>query len=363
MKSTLSNHIRIIWAIASKDIVDAIKNKIVLGIIIGVLFMMLSSQALPLIMKNNAEPRAFFYQAGKSTIIKEIIRSREIDFFQTESLNALEDAVGQSAIPVLGLIIPEDFDDLLVGNNPVILKSYKIHWAKTAEITPLIQHFEEELSNRTGSIIRIQLSEEYIYPDSESLGFTVMVITGLVLGVMITGLMLVPLLLIEEKESHTIDALWISPATTAHLLIGKSIAGMFFSCSAAAVMLTISWRWIVQWEIVILAVLLGALSTVAVGLLFGISFDNPTTVNLWVGLVIVVLLFPIFLWTSIVAKLTPPLTTLLQALPSVAMSNLIGMSLTNKFIFKDALVNSIIMILFSLVFLGLVSWRIRRIDR
>ena len=49
-RTFLKNYLRIIWVIASKDIVDAIKNKSTLSVFLGVLLMMLTSQALPLIL-------------------------------------------------------------------------------------------------------------------------------------------------------------------------------------------------------------------------------------------------------------------------------------------------------------------------
>ena len=55
MKLTTTTHLRIILSIALKDIRDAIQNKLILGIMIGVALTMLSSQALPLLLKANAQ--------------------------------------------------------------------------------------------------------------------------------------------------------------------------------------------------------------------------------------------------------------------------------------------------------------------
>ncbi|MCP4296638.1 MAG: hypothetical protein GY786_13620 [Proteobacteria bacterium] len=50
-----------------------------------------------------------------------------------------------------------------------------------------------------------------------------MIAFGMVLGVMTVGLILTPYLIVDEKESHTLEALLISPARTSHVLIGKSL--------------------------------------------------------------------------------------------------------------------------------------------
>jgi len=361
-KSKFNEFNRIIWAIALKDIVDAIKNKLVLGIIIGVGFMMLSSQALPLLLKNNSEPRDFFFEEDRSTVLKKIVRSRELDFFPTDSMEELRVAVGSSAVPVLGLIIPENFDRLVENSASIVLQGYRIHWAESPEVVSLIAYFEGELSDRVGRKIRIHLVEEKIYPDSDTLGFTIMIVTGLVIGVMTLGLILVPILVLDEKENHTLEALLISPAKTYHLLIGKSIVGIFYSMVAALVMFVFTWRWIVQWDVVLLAVVLGSLSTVSVGLLLGSTFENFTTVNMWVGLTIVAFMAPVFLWTSIVSKLNPTLRVFFQSLPSVAMANMVNISFTNLDSKQEILANSLVMVAFSMVILVLVGWRISKGD-
>ena len=159
------------------------------------------------------------------------------------------------------------------------------------------------------------------------------------------------------------DALMISPAKTVHILAGKSLAGLFFSLLAAIVMFVFTASWIVHWEVAVLAVLLGGLSTVSLGLLIGSISDNPTTVNLWAGLAIIVLIIPVFLWTSILPKLSFQAKTLLRVLPSVAMSNLINISFTEKYLFREVIINSLILAMFVIIILSLVSWRFRRMDR
>jgi hypothetical protein len=50
VKDRLRANLRILWAIASKDITDAIQNKTTLSIMLGVGLMMLTGMALPLLL-------------------------------------------------------------------------------------------------------------------------------------------------------------------------------------------------------------------------------------------------------------------------------------------------------------------------
>ncbi len=55
---------RIIWAIAAKDISDAIKNKTSLGIIISTLLMIVFLRFLPTLENGSTLPRLALYDAG-----------------------------------------------------------------------------------------------------------------------------------------------------------------------------------------------------------------------------------------------------------------------------------------------------------
>ena len=47
----LTGHLRIIWAIAAKDMVDAVKNRMTLSVIVGIGMMMLTGQAFPFLLR------------------------------------------------------------------------------------------------------------------------------------------------------------------------------------------------------------------------------------------------------------------------------------------------------------------------
>ena len=63
----LLENIRIIWAITSKDLVDGVKNKNVLGVIIPALFMIVLYRFMPAITAEDGPPALLVYEAGKKT--------------------------------------------------------------------------------------------------------------------------------------------------------------------------------------------------------------------------------------------------------------------------------------------------------
>jgi ABC-2 type transport system permease protein len=359
----LKENLRIVSAITAKDITDAIKNKIVQGVLIGVAFMVLSSQALALLVGLKDEPTAFFWDQGKSPAIKEIVRSRELNLYPREDLVDLKDSVSRSVEPVIGIVIPVDFDERIAKGKLIYLQAYYPRRIAAESINEVVNYFKSELNARTGTGIVIEIAGNQIYPPAQSSGYPMMVALGIVLGVMTIGLVLTPYLIVDEKENHTLDAILVSPARTGHLLISKSLVGLFYSLIASTLIFILSWRWIVHWDIVLLAVFLGGLSAVSVGLLVGALFDAPTNVNMFVGLLLAFFLVPMYLWTSLATKLSPFLQTLVLALPSVAMYKLVGLSFTETPPTSSIGINLLILLAWIFITLGLIAWRIRRLDR
>lgn len=358
----LKTNLRIIWAITAKDITDAIKNKIVQGVLIGVAFMMLSSQALSLLLGLKAESTAFFWDQGKSVIIKEIVRSRELDFYPRDDLAELQDAVSQSAEPILGIVIPPDFDERVSG-GAISLQTYYAHSTKPGTVNELTAYFEDHLSRQTGVAISLETAGNPLYPLAEGLGYPMMIAFGVVLGVMTVGLILTPYLIVDEKETHTLDALLISPAGVTHLLIGKSLVGLFYSLTASLLIFAFSWRWIVHWDLIFLAIIFGGLCSVSIGLLVGASFETPTTVNMFVGLLLGILLIPMYLFTSLAPKLSPFVRTIMESFPSIAMYKIVRQSFAEFASLNAVVINLAILLIWMLAMLGAVAWQIRRLDR
>jgi len=359
----LDENLRIIWAITSKDIADAIKNKIVQGVFIGVAFLMLSSQALPFLMSLKNESRAFYWDQGKSITIKDIVRSRELDLYPRDNLAYLHLTVSQSAEPVLGIIIPSNFDEEVGAGKNIELQANYAYWVQPDRLAVLRSYFEEQLSARIGVSIEINTDGDLLYPPADGLGYPMMIAFGVVLGVMTVGLLLTPYLIVDEKDTHTIDALMVSPAKTIHLMIGKSLVGLFYSVSASLMIFVFSWRWVVHWDVMMMAVLLGGLSAVSLGLLVGIFIETPTNVNMVVALVLAGLSMSMYFSMSLATKVSPFFLSMMDALPSVAMYKIVRISFTEIVSGEDVWINSTILLFWIVVFLSIGGWRIRRLDR
>jgi ABC-2 type transport system permease protein len=359
----INENFRIIWAIASKDIIDAIKNKIVQGVLIGVAFLMLSSQALPILIGLKNQSSAYFWDQGKSNAIQDIVRNRELNLHSRDSRSDLYSSVSQSPEPVLGIVIPSNFDEQVQSREKIKLQAVYANWVDQVDQAELKTYFDEQLSLKIGLPIEVNSDGDLAYPPVDGLGYPMMIAFGVVLGVMTVGLLLTPYLIVDEKETHTIDTLLISPARTFQILIGKSLVGLFYSLTASLVIFVFSWRWITHWDIMIMAIVFGGLCAVSFGLLIGAIIESPANVNIVVALILAVFLMPMYFWTSLASKLSPVLNSLMLTLPTIAMYRLVRISFTEAFNGSQIWINGAILISWIIVMLTLVGWRIRLLDR
>lgn len=359
----LKESIRIILAIAAKDIADAIKNRTTLSIMLGVGVMMLTGLALPLLFGLRRIPTAIVYDPTRSTLIRGLTARSEFSIRLVGSQKELESAVAGSSELMLGIVIPAGFQQAEGSGGEIEMDGYYVHWAKPDKVAELVAFFEQELGKASWQTVHIAVDGNAVYPTSKLGLQPFMLAMNLTILLLVVGLALVPYLMIEEKETHTFDALLVSPARFSQVVAGKALAGLFYCLCAAVVVFIFSTRWIVHWEIAALAFLLGAVFAVAAGLLLGVLSENPTTVNLWIALLFMLLLVPTILAELANAKLPAVVQSILPWMPSVAMAKLVGFSMAGTVPAVDIWSNAGILAAESLVFYALVVWRVRQSDR
>ena len=355
--------LRIAWAIANKDIVDAIKNKTTISIVLGIALLVLSGQALPLIMKLREIPIAIYTLNGESEVFSEIARSETLALRKADSEEAMDKTISEAGEVQLGLVLPADVDLIVNEGGPLEIEGRVVHWAPRSDVEEVISFFETQLSDQLGILVHIYRAEHVVYPHPDSAGHPFLVSMLLVLALITIGTFLVPYLMIEEKENRTMDALLISPASFPQMVCGKAIAGSFYCLAAAAVIFTLNFALFVQWWLAILVVLCGALFTVALGLLVGIIFENPTNMNLWVGFILMILFLPMFFEQSLGSSLPPAVVVALTWIPSVALSKAIRISFSNLTPFIPLLKNLSVVIGSAAASYLAVIWRIQSMDR
>ncbi len=314
-----TTHLRIIWAIVHKDMLDAFKNKTILSILFSVLFVVVAYYLLPSLEDGERLPRLALYDAGDSPVVTQLEGSDAFDLVALPSLAALEDYLGDQDHPTLGLTLPADLDQALVSDQALHLDGYVIHWLTPDAVAETRTFFETQLTALVGQPVRIDLAGHTLYTDADSTGRVFLATAGMVITMTMVGLFVTPHLMLEEKETRTMDALLVSPANTYHVIAGKALAGLCYCLLAIAAPLALNHALITHWGLALLVALSGTLVTVGLGLLIGSLASVKQQIALWTSILVQILLFPVFL--SLMDDLLPQgLIAALRWIPTVAMS-------------------------------------------
>lgn len=345
---------RIVLALAAKDIVDALKNKTTLTIILGLSMMMLTVEALPLLLRLDDRPRVAIYDAGRSSVADELRLGGAVQVSELRSEADALAAAQEGRGELLAVTLPESWEN---GSGPLTIQGYMGHWIKGQTAENLTEQAAQALTTVTGRPITIEVQN--VYPTLENGGHSIIVSLGLVLATVMITAILVPYLILDEKTTHTLDVLRVSPATITQVLLGKGLAGTVYGVLAAAVLLLFNLSMVNLWSLMVPAVLAIVLFGVGLGLLVGTVVENEGAVQLWVSLLVVILMAPLFTVFVNDSALPAWVQQMVAWFPTTAAFDLMRLSFGNIWTTADILPRLAAVILAVFLVFALAGWRLR----
>jgi ABC-2 type transport system permease protein len=360
---TRFERLRIILAITGKDIRDALRNKILLSIMIGVALVMLQGKALPLLLKLSDTNRVAIYDQTDKALAAELRFVGGMEVFEASSKQELDRILGEASGDILGVVIPPGFGEGSNADQQTPLEGTYAYWMRPSDIAELERIAESKLTEIAGRQVDIHTEGNAIYPQLDSDGQPFMTALVLVLMTTMICIIVVPYLMIEEKEAHTIKALLVSPAKISEVVIGKALAGLTYGLAAGAVVLAFYHAQIAHWWIAVAACLIGSMLAVALGLLLGSLFSNIANMNLWMSLLLIILLAPVVLIRYVPPHWPAIISTILPWVPTVALYNSYALSFTAAPSLIQAFSYLGIVLASAIVVLAIVASIVRRSDR
>jgi ABC-2 type transport system permease protein len=266
----LREDLRIIWAITAKDMLDAVKSKTSLSVLLSALFMVVIYQVLPKWEHGSDLPTVLVYDAGAWDLLPALRRSPNLDVYTGySSQEQLERKLVAGDIPELALTLPAGFDQSLARGEPLPLQGYVQHWVSDSDAASLKAKAEQEIARLAGKPVTIHLEGNLVYPSPDSGGRSYLASLAILVSITMIGVGLAPHLMIEEKQTRTLDALLVSPARSSHLVIAKALTGLSYCLIAATVVLAVNAGLVLHWGLAVAVVLLSSLFAVSLGLLLG----------------------------------------------------------------------------------------------
>jgi ABC-2 type transport system permease protein len=290
---------RVVAAIAQKDLVDAIRNRYLLVALLTPLSVALLIRLLMPGINSLNNLTIVVHDPGKTSLVTPLRTIPQIKLVETASAAATEGEVEKNKAAG-GLVVPANFDaDVAAGKQPEITvyvnnKKNSIEQASfrlllEQQVLSLVQH------PVPARLIWIDIAKETHSQTGRAGNLTQMLLPLLMLLAFgMTGALVVPLLLVEEKEKRTMDFLLSSPAGLTEIIASKALTGVVYSVLIAGALLAINYQMIGNWPLTLLTILAGLVLIVSIGLLMGSLFQSTMQVNTWASVALLVLLAPSF---------------------------------------------------------------------
>jgi ABC-2 type transport system permease protein len=286
-----------VLAIARKDLVDAIRNRYLLIALLTPLLVALLLRVLLPGLNGLNTLTIVVHDPGKSQIVSELRASGQINLVEASAADAVSAAVEKNKAAG-GLAVPANFDAELAAARQPELTIYVNN--RKGDIERAV--FRQLLQRQIMSLVKQPVPVRPVWIDvgeepggRASPNLNQMLLPLLVLmAFTMTGALVVPMLLVEEKEKRTMEFLLTSPTSLTEIIAGKALTGIVYGLLIGGVLLALNHKLIGNWPLTLLTISLGLLLIVSVGLLMGSLFQNTMQVNTWAGFVLLILLAPSF---------------------------------------------------------------------
>jgi len=345
-------------AIASKDILDVLKNRstlINLIMLIGLVgFFYWASTVRP--WDKRIEVTVYDESNhGLTGLPTELSDGYTFVFTEADSLEDMQRKVRYEA---LGVVIPPDFEQNLASGSEPVITGY-ILWAFRGQVAELEALYSEKFGELLGQPVKIHIGENFIVPDPDVETSTVNF--HILFATLFVAINLVPALMIEERSTKTLDALLISPISEGQIVLGKAMAGLFYVLLAGMLFFALNKVYVTNWALALFAYLLCALFSIGLALALGSLVSTQQQMMFWMIPIIFLLIVPSFFAGE--PFLAPGLKAVIAWLPTTALVKIYRFSLSSHAPMDQFLFSMAVVVISIALLLGIVVLKIRQSDR
>jgi ABC-type Na+ efflux pump permease subunit len=359
MKSMLET-LHIAWTIGTKDILDALKNKISMSSIIIMIGMVVFLYWMSELRPFDKYVNVVVYDEGDTSLtIESVTLSDGIEYSFREA-SSLQDMKQKMAYQNLGLVLPADLDQTLASGGTPTLSGY-IFWIDRKKVAELETHYTKAFGEIIGQPVQVVIDQNVVIPRANADGMQTSVAQQMIYFVFMTALLLIPHLILEEKRTKTLDALLTSPASPGQVVLGKALAGFFYILVIGGLAMVLFSLYIVTWPLAAVAFLGYALLAIGLGLAVGSFIQSAKLSGLWmVVLMLFLVIPPLFFMES---NLKAGIRTVLTWFPTSALASLLRFACSTGVTTAQFLPNLAIAVASIGIVFGLVVWKVQRSDR
>lgn len=361
----LGMSLRRIVTILVKDLKDAIRDARVLFALllplgIGLFYNATFSDDSPTLIEAEVVYVSPDTTELPSLVTAPLIGVAEVEFEALGSAAEVEERVGDDEAD-LGIVLPAGFDRALAagempplqiftppGANPggayvqAVLPGALRQLAGSPEpaaltVTPTSEGEEEVIIDRVG-------------PRRWA------VMSSLVMMIGMIAMLAVPIVLAEEAEKKTLDALTLV-SSYAEVVAGKALLGIVYTAVMVPMLLVITRQSMVDWPIFVAATATVAVALIGFGLLMAGLFKSANQLNTWGGLFLLPAIAPAF---AVALPLPDAVMAVVQRIPTGEAAKLLLNAATGEELFHDQALSLAVIVAWGVVAYALLLWRLSR---
>lgn len=355
--------LRNVAAIALKDLVDATRQGRVVVILLTPILIAVFYN-LSFNDERRAEVKAIYTPADAATVVDRL--KARVDPVVDLKLETAVDADGVRAAVVgrragIGFILPAAVEDAVrSGGSPTITVVTETgSTARELLSSSLMAVFRDLVGQRAP----VTLAPETVQRTGADpllmnrLGLRVYFVLGALLMVVgMIAIIVVPMILAEESEKHTLDALLMAGPIT-EVMAAKAAVGLVYVALGTAVILALTRIPVRDTTMLVLGLGTVSIALVGFGLLLGIVFRSAMQVSTWSGFFLIPAIAPAF----VVGVPGPDtLGLLMRALPSGQAMRLLANAFSDTPLYSDVALSIAVMAAWGIAGYGLLAWRLAR---
>ena len=345
------------WTIARKDIGNALKHRGTRANILLMLAMVVFFYWISTVRPWDKSIEVVVYDEGDSGLFEGSVQlsdDYEIRHIEVSSPGQMKRNMRHEH---WGLVVPEDFEQTLASGREPVLTGH-ILWAWRGKVAELETLYSSKFSELFGQPVRVDIGENIVLP-SPDIGAT-LVNQHILLVTLLVAMTLIPALMLEEKQTKTLDALLVSPAGVGQVAMGKALAGFFYVVLSGGLFFALNWAHVTNWGLALLGFLLCAMFSIGLALAVGSLVRTPQHLAIWLAPVMILLIVPsVFAGFS---NLAPGLRAIFSLLPTTALANIFQYSFSSSAPIGQLLTNLAIAVVSTALVFAVVVWHVRRAD-
>jgi ABC-2 type transport system permease protein len=262
----------------------------------------------------------------------------------------------------VAFVLPEDVDGAIkAGGSPTItLIQPDVEGGAASFVDSSIQAGARALAGQKPPVV---LASEIVKTGSADQGVLgemgprrYFVLATVVMMIGMIAVLAVPIMLTEEVEKKTLDALLLV-GSYLEVIVAKALVGLAYTAISVAVMLGLTRLWPIDMPTFAAGTGLLALALIGLGLLIGGLFKSAQQVYSWSSVMLLPVIGPAF---AVGLPIPDAADLVLRALPTSQGMRIMANGLAGKPLFSDAWQSFAVLLIWAAAMYGLLAWRLSR---